>query len=159
MHTRSVVYTYLFVVVLLSSSTTGLELLDLDGDVGLALGVGELLGGVLKSLSFPVGGLFCGLECGVFTNGGVGVGVDFLNIIGTNTICEVGGELLLESVDALRYVKEYSSEKAYRSSSSSSRLSMYSATCPPKIYFLRTSASNVLDSVSYPGKRLSLWGM
>jgi len=49
--------------------------------------------------------------------------------------------------------------QAYRSSSSSSRLSMYSETWPPKMYFLRTSASSSLDSGSNPGKRLSEWGM
>lgn len=105
MDTRSAgVYTYLLVVLFLLGSTTSLELLDLGSDVGLALGVSKLVGSILETLGFPVGSLLCGLESGIFTNGCVSVGVDLLNIVGANAICEVGGELLLESGGALRYV-------------------------------------------------------
>jgi hypothetical protein len=52
---------------------------------------------VLGRLGLPLGGVLVGRdELGVLTDGGVGVGEDLLNVLGTDTVSEVGGELLLE---------------------------------------------------------------
>jgi hypothetical protein len=52
---------------------------------------------VLGGLGLPLGGVLLGRdELGVLTDGGVGVGEDLLNVLGTDTVSEVGGELLLE---------------------------------------------------------------
>ena len=76
----------------------GLEGLDLLLDARLALGKGVLASPVLFALRGPVLGLLGGLEGRVFADRGVGVSVDLLNVLGANTVREVGGELLLEAV-------------------------------------------------------------
>ena len=55
------------------------------------------MGLVLERLGFPVLLLVGRLEGRVLTNGSVGIGVDLLDIIGTNAIREISGELLLEA--------------------------------------------------------------
>ena len=52
---------------------------------------------VLLALRFPVLALLGGLEDWIFTDGGVSVGIDLLNIFGANAVREIGRELLLEA--------------------------------------------------------------
>jgi hypothetical protein len=87
----------LLVLLVLLCSAASLELLDLGGDVGLALGVSKFLGLVLERFRLPVGSLLGGLERRIFTDGSMGIGVDLLNIVRANTISKIGGELFLEA--------------------------------------------------------------
>lgn len=84
-----------------------------------------------RRLLGPLGGVFLGwLELWVLSDGGVGARVHLLDVLGTNVVSEVGGELLLESEKSMisdRKRRAYST-KTHRSSSSSSSDSMYSAT-------------------------------
>lgn len=62
------------------------------------LSVAELSGPVLGRLGLPLCGILLGrLERRVLSDRGVGVGVDFLNVVGSDAVFEVGRELLLES--------------------------------------------------------------
>jgi hypothetical protein len=84
-------------LLLVVGSLTGLVGGDLLLDPGLPLLVGELGGLVLLGLGSPLGGvLLGGLELGVLSDGGVGGGEDLLDVLGTDTVGEVGRELLLE---------------------------------------------------------------
>lgn len=83
---------------LLSTVGSGLvPELDLGIDLLLSLVVGESGNGVLLGDSLPVLRLLGGLEGGVLSDGGVSIGVDLLDVLGSDTVGEVGGELLLES--------------------------------------------------------------
>jgi hypothetical protein len=84
-------------LVLVLGSLTGLVGSDLLLDPGIPLLLGELGGPVLLRLGLPLGNvLLAGSELGVLSDGGVGVGEEFLNVLGTDTVSEVGRELLLE---------------------------------------------------------------
>lgn len=48
-------------------------------------------------LGRPVLRFVCWLERGVFPDGGIGVGIDLLDVGRSDVICEVGRKLLLES--------------------------------------------------------------
>lgn len=77
---------------------------NLGLDTLLLLLLGELEGLVLERLRLPFGDvLLGGLEGRVFTDSLVGVGVDLLNVVRSNTVSKVGRELLLESVRFIRY--------------------------------------------------------
>ena len=75
----------------------GLEGLDLLLDLGLALLEGKAGSPVLLGLCCPVLRLLGGLEGRVLTDRGVSVRVDLLEVLGANTVLEVGRELLLEA--------------------------------------------------------------
>lgn len=108
---------------------TSLELLDLLGDASLALFESELLDLVLQTLRPPVLGLFGGLEFGILTDGSMSIRIDLLDIIRANAIGKVSRELLLEPVipkSELRATDKCQTTDL--SSSSSSKLSIYSAT-------------------------------
>lgn len=77
---------------------------NLGLDTLLLLLLGELESLVLERLGLPFGDvLLGGLEGRVFTDSLVGVGVDLLNVVRSNTVSKVGRELLLESVRFIRY--------------------------------------------------------
>ena len=116
------------ILVLVHLDSAGLELLDLLGDALLALLVGEAGGLVLEGLRLPVLRLFGGLERRVLTDRGVSVRVDLLDVLGADTVLEVGRELLLEATMLCKSLVLRMCSSPYRSSSSSSKLSMYSAT-------------------------------
>lgn len=76
---------------------------NLGLDTLLLLLLGELESLVLERLGLPLGDvLLGGLEGRVFTDSLVGVGVDLLNVIRSNTVSKVGRELLLESARVIR---------------------------------------------------------
>lgn len=82
----------------------------------------------LEGLRFPVFGLFCGLEDRVLADSCMTILENFLDVLRSDTVSEVSGELLLESKLAVSVTNEPCVDVTYRSSSSSSKLSMYSAT-------------------------------
>lgn len=76
---------------------------NLGLDTLLLLLLGELESLVLERLGLPLSDvLLGGLEGRVFTNSLIGVGVDLLNVIRSNTVSKVGRELLLESARVIR---------------------------------------------------------
>ena len=75
----------------------GLERLDLRLDARLALGISTLGSLVLFTLRSPIRVLVGRLEGGILADGRIGVCVDFLNILGADTVREVSRELLLEA--------------------------------------------------------------
>jgi hypothetical protein len=86
--------TYLLLVG--SSVDAGFERLDLGGDVLEALLVGKPGGLMFLRFGRPVLRLLCWFEGRIFPDSGVGVGVDLLDVGGSNVISEVGRKLLLE---------------------------------------------------------------
>jgi hypothetical protein len=98
--------TLLFVLVLLDLHgciVTSLEGLDLLLDTGFALLGSEAVCLVFQRLRLPVL-LFGGLERRILTNGSIGLPIDILDIIGTDTVGEVGGELLFKArVDKVQF--------------------------------------------------------
>lgn len=62
---------------------------DLLRNTLLALSVSETSLLVLERFGLPVRGLFCGLEDGIFSDSSVCVGIDLLDIFGTDSIGEV----------------------------------------------------------------------
>lgn len=80
----------------------GLEGGDLLLDAGAALLAGEGLGAELDRLGLPLGNVLGGgLELGVLTDGLVSGRVDLLNVLRSDVVGEVGGELLLEALVVL----------------------------------------------------------
>lgn len=89
----------LLVLGLLGTELAGLVSGNLLVDSLSSLGSVELGSSELLGLDLPLGGvLLGGLEDGVLSDSGVSVSVDLLNVIGSNTVREVSGELLLESL-------------------------------------------------------------
>ena len=79
-------------------AATHLELLDFSGNVGLTLGLGESLSFVFNTLWFPICWFVGGLECGVFTDGGMSIGVvDLFNVFGSNAVGKIGSKLPFKS--------------------------------------------------------------
>ena len=76
----------LVVLVHVSSIPTSLEGSNLLLNILLALLIGESVNLILEPFCLPVLILVGGLELRVFTDGSVRVGVDFLNVLGTNAI-------------------------------------------------------------------------
>ena len=56
---------------------------------------------VFETLGLPVGGLFGGLERGVFTDSSISGGEDLLDILRADAIFEVSCELLLEASEMI----------------------------------------------------------
>jgi hypothetical protein len=125
---RTIYVSILLVLVHLGSS---LECLDFLFNVSLPLLASESWSSVFFGLGLPVFRLLCWFERRVFADSGVCIRVDLLNVFRANTVRKVGGELLLES-ESKHYLEltvgNNGKTGAYRSSSSSSKLSMYSAT-------------------------------
>lgn len=89
----------LFLLFLLSSLNASLESSNLLLDLGPALLESQSVCLILQTLGLPVLCLLSGLEGGVFPDSSVRIGVNLLNILGTNAIRKVCRELLLESTN------------------------------------------------------------
>lgn len=99
--------TYLLVIIFCSSVGAGFKRLDFDGNVLLPLLVGEPDAPVLLRFGCPVLCLLCWLEGRIFSDGGVGIGVDLLDVSGSDIIGEVGRELPLEPERTCQAEKGY----------------------------------------------------
>ena len=89
----------LVLLVLLGSlpTTRCLESLDFGLDSSFAFIVGQSWFLVLECFCFPVLRLFGRLERGVLPNSSIRIGINFFDVLGSNTICKIRGKLLLES--------------------------------------------------------------
>lgn len=87
------------ILVLLGSlpTTRYLESLDFNLNGSFAFLVGQSLFLVLETFCFPIFCLLGRLERRVLPNSSVRISVNFLDVLGSNTICEIRGKLLLES--------------------------------------------------------------
>lgn len=95
-HSLVVVLFVLFVF--FHSAARSLECVDLYLDSSLALSKSTTVDLVLQGLRLPVLRLFCGLERRVLPDGSIGVGVNLLNVLRSDTVSEICRELLLEAV-------------------------------------------------------------
>lgn len=83
---RRIVYLIVVFLGIFLLKSACLEFLNFLCDTGLALFESKSLGLVFETLRFPVLGFFCGLELRVLTYGGVRVCVDFLDIVGADSV-------------------------------------------------------------------------
>lgn len=89
--------TYLLVILVIASSlVASLEGLDLGSNVLQTLLVCEFWRLMFLGLGCPILCFLCRLEDGVFSDCGVGVSVDVLDVSRSNVIGEISRELLLE---------------------------------------------------------------
>ena len=138
--TGSISLFIVLIIIFLSSSLSSFERGNPLLNPSIPLVVCEAIFLVLECFCLPIRRLLGRLESWVFSDGGESISVHLLDIFGANFISKIRGELLLESKGgggcelrgaSARAGISVHSQDTYRSSSSSSSDSMYSATCPP----------------------------
>lgn len=120
----------MYLLVFICGLGASLEGLDLGSNVLETLLAGESWSLMFLGLGRPVLRLVCWFECGIFADSSVSALVDLLDVGRSDIISEVRRKLLLEpKCDvSLKWKKKKLPCISHLSSSSSSKLSMYSAT-------------------------------